>query len=119
MGDILADIQRCLGAQSVNLPSRLDIISLRPPSWFEGKDPKETPHSQPVKDIFHASSTGEELFLLDEELDATSDPLAFADALDPKQMRLPKPVNAASSNTPEWPGKPRDSGYGSLNGTPD
>lgn len=49
MSDILADIQRCLGAESVDLPSGLDIISmasLQHPGLFAPLNPRDRSFSQ-------------------------------------------------------------------------
>lgn len=54
MGDILADIQSCFGAQSVDLPSELDIISkatLRQPDLFSGPDPRDDSEVKAIAEV--------------------------------------------------------------------
>lgn len=56
MVDILADIKRCFGAHSVDLPSGLDIISkaaLQQPTLLSESNPKKRRHSHFAEDFPH------------------------------------------------------------------
>lgn len=158
MTDILADIKRCLGARSVDLPSGLDIMSkasLQQPGLFARPKPRPKPrrglyeHSltENPEDTFHLQSTGQDYFMLNDEGRAVGStgsaglwhrPLSISSSTDtprrtvsvrptdvmilyPEHVRRPQPTDSINPNilvNVEWPPVMHDSGYSSLDETP-
>lgn len=154
MTDILADIQRCLGARSVDLPSGLDIMSkasLQQPGLFVRPKPRRGLYdhfaTENPEDTFHLKSTGQDYFMLKEEGPAVGSigsagsghwPLSISSSTDtprravsvrptdvmilyPEHVRRSQTTDSISPNilvNAQWPPVMHDSGYSSLDGTP-
>ncbi|KAL1862637.1 hypothetical protein Daus18300_008435 [Diaporthe australafricana] len=117
MNDILADIQRCLDVESVDLPTRLDMTVTameQQPDLFPERNANDRPNSELVDggpgDIhcFSYASTSY-LHMSDEELAEKSN-LFTVRINRPRDHFPPPPSRCASAN--------HDSGYSSLNVTP-
>lgn len=135
MTDILADIRRCLGADSVDLPTGLDIFSdrVKQLTLLSKEKPRDRPRRQSagrkLEDLSQFLYTGPEPFLMSQRVHAGG---SMASA-DPGQW--PRP-SLSSVDVPPWaadiaqpptiitfPQQPMrrahpDSGYSSLHVTP-
>lgn len=131
MSDILADIKRCLGAESVDLPSGLDIVSMASISQLAAGMPE---------DMSHFANQGEGSLLVAQRGHAVekSTPSDFlprslpSSSVEASSRPVSVPSPAAVIAYPGYDGRaPRvdlieshilvndDSGYGSSDGTPD
>lgn len=155
MGNILADIKRCFHAESVSLPSGLDIISmasLQHPGLFASPKARDGPYGHitarrpkditfshysdigdrfsPVAEVVNTgqsmgSTNFEQWSLRAFAVDAPTQPISVPQPAavmryldDITQSLDPHPVVPNPTNHLEWPPAPHDSGYSSLNVTP-